>query len=98
MVVSSLDHLLQYPLNLYFGSKPNLLMSSRPVDIFRFIDNLLSTYYPLLPGTSASAPMAAAIIALTLEAEPDLTWRDVQHIMVSRGGVATVEGDILINC
>lgn len=28
-------------------------------------------------GTSASAPMAAAIIALTLEANPDLTWRDV---------------------
>lgn len=33
-------------------------------------------------GTSASAPMAAAIIALTLEANPDLTWRDVQHVMV----------------
>ena len=46
---------------------------------------------PLLPGTSASAPMAAAIIALTLEAEPDLTWRDVQHIMVRRGWVSTVE-------
>jgi len=26
--------------------------------------------------------MAAAIIALTLEANPDLTWRDIQHIMV----------------
>ena len=33
-------------------------------------------------GTSASAPMAAAIIALTLEANPSLTWRDVQHIMI----------------
>lgn len=33
-------------------------------------------------GTSASAPMAAAIIALTLEANPDLTWRDVQHIII----------------
>ena len=33
-------------------------------------------------GTSASAPMAAAIIALTLEANPSLTWRDVQHLMV----------------
>ncbi len=33
-------------------------------------------------GTSASAPMAAAIIALTLEANPSLTWRDVQHILV----------------
>ncbi|KAL2100373.1 hypothetical protein ACEWY4_004767 [Coilia grayii] len=33
-------------------------------------------------GTSASAPMAAGIIALTLEANPLLTWRDVQHIIV----------------
>ncbi len=33
-------------------------------------------------GTSASAPMAAAIIALALEANPSLTWRDVQHIIV----------------
>ena len=27
--------------------------------------------------------MAAAIIALTLEANPSLTWRDVQHIIVN---------------
>ena len=33
-------------------------------------------------GTSASAPIAAAILALTLEARPDLTWRDVQHLVV----------------
>ncbi|XP_041915930.1 proprotein convertase subtilisin/kexin type 5 isoform X1 [Alosa sapidissima] len=33
-------------------------------------------------GTSASAPMAAGIIALTLEANPLLSWRDVQHIIV----------------
>ncbi|XP_076845202.1 proprotein convertase subtilisin/kexin type 5b isoform X2 [Brachyhypopomus gauderio] len=39
-------------------------------------------------GTSASAPMAAGIIALALEANPHLTWRDVQHIIVktSRAG------------
>uniref|UniRef100_A0A8C2A1W1 Proprotein convertase subtilisin/kexin type 5b n=1 Tax=Cyprinus carpio TaxID=7962 RepID=A0A8C2A1W1_CYPCA len=39
-------------------------------------------------GTSASAPMAAGIIALALEANPFLTWRDVQHIIVktSRAG------------
>ncbi|MFH4984331.1 hypothetical protein AB6A40_011040, partial [Gnathostoma spinigerum] len=33
-------------------------------------------------GTSASAPMAAGIIALGLEANPSLTWRDVQHVAV----------------
>ncbi|XP_025076934.1 furin-like protease kpc-1 [Pomacea canaliculata] len=31
-------------------------------------------------GTSASAPLAAGIVALILEANPDLTWRDVQYI------------------
>ncbi|KAE9420589.1 hypothetical protein Angca_003913 [Angiostrongylus cantonensis] len=33
-------------------------------------------------GTSASAPLAAGIVALTLEANPDLTWRDLQHIVI----------------
>ncbi|XP_018321284.1 neuroendocrine convertase 1-like isoform X3 [Agrilus planipennis] len=33
-------------------------------------------------GTSASAPLAAGIIALALEANPNLTWRDVQHLIV----------------
>lgn len=33
-------------------------------------------------GTSASSPLVAGIIALMLEANPKLTWRDVQHILV----------------
>ena len=33
-------------------------------------------------GTSAAAPLAAAILALVLEANPNLTWRDVQHLIV----------------
>lgn len=33
-------------------------------------------------GTSASAPLAAGIVALALEANPDLTWRDLQHLVV----------------
>ncbi|KAK6179824.1 hypothetical protein SNE40_012095 [Patella caerulea] len=32
-------------------------------------------------GTSAAAPLAAGIIALLLEANPNLTWRDVQHLV-----------------
>lgn len=33
-------------------------------------------------GTSASAPLAAGIIALALEANQNLTWRDMQHLVV----------------
>ncbi|XP_052279881.1 neuroendocrine convertase 1-like isoform X2 [Dreissena polymorpha] len=32
-------------------------------------------------GTSAAAPLAAAIFALVLETNPELTWRDMQHII-----------------
>lgn len=33
-------------------------------------------------GTSASAPLAAGICALALEANPSLTWRDLQYLVI----------------
>jgi len=33
-------------------------------------------------GTSSAAPLVSGIVALMLEANPNLTWRDVQHILV----------------
>ncbi|QPG77201.1 hypothetical protein FOA43_004608 [Brettanomyces nanus] len=33
-------------------------------------------------GTSAAAPLAAGLYALVLEANPDLTWRDIQYLTV----------------
>ncbi len=33
-------------------------------------------------GTSASSPMVAGVVALMLGANPGLSWRDVQHILV----------------
>lgn len=33
-------------------------------------------------GTSAAAPLAAGVYALVLEANPNLTWRDVQYLTV----------------
>lgn len=33
-------------------------------------------------GTSAAAPLAAGLYSLVLEANPNLTWRDVQHLTV----------------
>ncbi|KAJ7595678.1 kex protein [Mycena floridula] len=33
-------------------------------------------------GTSAAAPNVAGVFALVLEARPELTWRDIQHLCV----------------
>ncbi|XP_059081763.1 neuroendocrine convertase 1-like [Tigriopus californicus] len=42
-------------------------------------------------GTSAAAPLAAGIIALALEANPTLTWRDVQHLVVLTSSTKVLE-------
>lgn len=34
-------------------------------------------------GTSAAAPMVSGVAALMLQARPELTWRDVQHVLVN---------------
>lgn len=39
-------------------------------------------YYLGFTGTSAATPTAAGVIALVLQANPNLTWRDVQHLLV----------------
>ncbi|ELR17094.1 peptidase, S8/S53 subfamily protein [Acanthamoeba castellanii str. Neff] len=44
-------------------------------------------------GTSASAPMISGVVALMLEANPNLTWRDVQNILL-RTAAKNDEGDI----
>ena len=33
-------------------------------------------------GTSSATPLVSGVIALMLEANPNLTWRDVQHVLV----------------
>jgi subtilisin-like proprotein convertase family protein len=33
-------------------------------------------------GTSAAAPVVSGVVALMLEANPELSWRDVQHVLV----------------
>ncbi|XP_075831616.1 proprotein convertase subtilisin/kexin type 4 isoform X5 [Microtus pennsylvanicus] len=44
-------------------------------------------------GTSASAPLAAGIIALALEANPLLTWRDLQHLVVRASRPAQLQAE-----
>ncbi|GIY26400.1 hypothetical protein CEXT_135812 [Caerostris extrusa] len=43
-------------------------------------------------GTSAAAPMAAGVIALLLQANPNLSWRDVQHIIVRNSRLLSKDG------
>ena len=50
-------------------------------------------------GTSASAPLAAGIAALALEANRNLSWRDLQHlvVMTSRAGPLEKEEGWYVN-
>ncbi|CAG2237581.1 PCSK5 [Mytilus edulis] len=49
-------------------------------------------------GTSASAPLAAGLVALMLEANPGLTWRDVQYITLLTSITEPFQdGDWLVN-
>jgi hypothetical protein len=43
-------------------------------------------------GTSASAPVASGVIALALQANPCLNWRDIQHV-IARSSAQNDEGD-----
>ena len=42
-----------------------------------------NSYITNFGGTSSSTPLVSGIIALMLEANPNLTWRDVQHILIT---------------
>ena len=47
------------------------------------IPNLLdSNYTNDFGGTSSATPLVSGVIALMLQANPALTWRDVQHVLV----------------
>jgi subtilisin family serine protease len=43
--------------------------------------NIDCNYTSRFNGTSSAAPTVAGVIALMLEARPELTWRDVKHIL-----------------
>lgn len=43
--------------------------------------NPYGDYTSLFNGTSSAAPNAAGVVAILLEANPGLTWRDVKHIL-----------------
>lgn len=40
------------------------------------------SYTSVFGGTSAASAIAAGVVALILEANPDLSWRDMQHLLI----------------
>lgn len=56
------------------------------------ISNDNGNYISTFNGTSAAAPHVSGAVALLLEREPNLTWRDVKHVLASTA--RTVQPDI----
>ncbi|XP_050390100.2 furin-like protease kpc-1 isoform X1 [Patella vulgata] len=48
-------------------------------------------------GTSSAAPLAAGCVALLLQANPNLTWRDVQHIVIQTARIPSIDDSWIIN-
>ena len=46
-------------------------------------ENSNCNYHSSFNGTSSAAPTVSGVIALILEANPSLTWRDVKHILAT---------------
>ena len=46
-----------------------------------------NSYIENFGGTSSTTPLVSGMIALMLEANPNLTWRDVQHVLINSSDV-----------
>ena len=53
----------------------------------------ITDYLDNMGGTSASASMVAGVVSLMLEANSNLTWRDVQHILVRTSKVIDIDNE-----
>ena len=57
-----------------------------------------SDYTSGFSGTSSAAPLAAGVIALILQANPNLSWRDLQEILIrSARKVSPADSDWAVN-
>ncbi|TMP53976.1 S8 family serine peptidase [Pseudoalteromonas sp. S1612] len=57
--------------------------SQFPFDYPGHEDNASCNYTSTFNGTSSAAPNASGVVSLILSANPELTWRDVRHILAS---------------
>lgn len=49
--------------------------------------NTSCNYTSTMNGTSSAAPVTSGVVALILEANPNLTWREVKHILATTADV-----------
>lgn len=66
----------------YSSGGESSILSSQSVPRISTID-IEGTCTDRHGGTSAAAPLAAGIMALALSIRPDLTWRDMQELIIS---------------
>lgn len=65
--------------------------SQFPFDYPSHEDNASCNYTSTFNGTSSAAPNASGVVSLILSANPDLTWRDVRHILASTSTLIDAE-------
>ncbi len=66
-------------------NSPNFFEANSDKDVNHFQQNLNPScnYTSTFNGTSSATPVLSGVAALLLEANPNLTWRDVKHILAA---------------
>ena len=59
--------------------------------------NTSCNYTNGMNGTSSATPVTAGVIALMLEAEPSLTWRDVKHLLVTTPTIKPAKAAVTVD-
>ncbi|XP_068698846.1 uncharacterized protein [Montipora foliosa] len=72
-----------------FGKPGYLASKALQIGAERVTTDLHHKCTEVFKGTSSAAPLAAGMLALVLEANPKLTWRDVQHLIVETSQITS---------
>ncbi|KAK3603982.1 hypothetical protein CHS0354_026777 [Potamilus streckersoni] len=85
---TTIDSVPLQVLQRYYGANGRLQSSSNSgvqtvADSTSDRDNKNCDYTNSFNGTSSAAPSVSGVVALMLEANPNLTWRDVKHILAT---------------